>query len=162
MVRSFHLGRSALHPSGILRRAVRCREGQRRSECRILRIILSIQFAAVRLYDSADSIQTKTVMPLADFPKRLTAPIVDGQVKSGFRLLERKEELIVIYFSSRNQHAIATIVPKSIGKKFDKRFLQKLRIDIQHRVADVNVPSDFRSFVREVAIDFLTKIFHEI
>ena len=91
---------------------------------------MGIQFAAVRLYDSADSIQTKTVMALADFPKRLTAPIVDGRVKSGFRLLKRKEELVVIYFGGRNKRALATIMPKSIGKKFDKCLLQKLRINV--------------------------------
>ena len=82
------------------------------------------------IYDSADSIQTKTVMALADFPKRLTAPMVGGQIKSGFRLLERKEELVVIYFGSRNERSLATIMPKSIGKKLGKRFLQKLRINI--------------------------------
>ena len=92
--------------------------------------MLGIQFAAVGLYDSADSIQTKTVMALADFPKRLTAPIVGRQVKSGFQLLERKEELVVIYFGSRNERALATIMPKSIGKKLGKRFLQKLGINI--------------------------------
>ena len=92
--------------------------------------MLRIQFAAVGLYDSADSIQTKTVMALADFPKRLTAPIVGRQVKSGFQLLERKEELVVIYFGSRNEWAPVTIVPKSVGKKLGKRFLQKLRINI--------------------------------
>ena len=93
-------------------------------------IMLGIQFAAVGLYDSADSIQTKTVMALADFPKRLTAPIAGGQVKSGFRLLERKEELVLVYLGSRNKHVLAIIVPKSIGKKFHKRFLRKLRINI--------------------------------
>ena len=92
--------------------------------------MLGIQFAAVGLYDSADSIQTKTVMALADFPKRLTAPIVGRQVKSGFQLLERKEELVVIYFGSRNERALVTIMSKSIGKKLGKRFLQKLGINI--------------------------------
>ena len=92
-------------------------------------IMLGIQFAAVGLYDSPYSIQTKTVMALADFPKRLTAPISGGQVKSAFRLLERKEEPLVINLGSRNKHALATIVSKSVGKKFDKRFLQKLRIN---------------------------------
>ena len=92
--------------------------------------MLRIQFAAVSLYDSADSIQTKTVMALADFPKRLTTPIVGGQFKSGFRLLERKEKSVVIYFGSRNKRAFATIMPKSIAKKLGKRFLQKLRINI--------------------------------
>ena len=92
--------------------------------------MLGIQFAAVGLYDSADSIQTKTVMALADFPKRLTAPIVGRQVKSGFQLLERKEELVVIYFGSRNEWAFVTIVPKSVGKKLGKHFQQKLRINI--------------------------------
>ena len=92
-------------------------------------IMLGIQFAAVGLYDSADSIQTKTVMALADFPKRLAAPIVGRQVKSGFQLLERKEEPLVIYLGSRNKHALATIVPKGIGKKLDKDFLQQLRIN---------------------------------
>ncbi len=91
--------------------------------------MLGIQFAAVGLYDSADSIQTKTVMALADFPKRLTAPIVGGQVKSAFRFLERKEESVVIHLGSRDKHTIATIVSKSVGKKFDKRFLQKLGIN---------------------------------
>jgi len=92
-------------------------------------IMLGIQFAAVGLYDSPDSIQTKTVMALADFMKRFTAPIVGGQVKPALRLLERKEEPLVIYLGSRNKHALATIVPKGIGKKFDKDFLQKLRIN---------------------------------
>ena len=40
------------------------------------RIILSMQFAAVGLYDSADAIQTKAIMALADFPKRFAPPIL--------------------------------------------------------------------------------------
>src|SRR5437764_5435391 len=99
------------------------------NERRIIGIMLGIQFAAVGLYDSSDSIQTKTVMALADFMKRFTGPIVGGQVESVFRLLEHKEEPLIIYLGGCNKHAVTTIVPKGSGKKFDKRFLQKLRIN---------------------------------
>ena len=68
---------------------------------------MSIQFATVGLYDNANSIQTKTVMAMADFPKRFAAPIVGRRVELGFRLLERKEELVVIYFGRRNERALA-------------------------------------------------------
>jgi hypothetical protein len=96
----------------------------------MFRIILSIQFAAVGLYDSANAIQTKSVMALADFPKRLTGPIVGGQVKLGFRFLERKEESVIVYFGSRNKYALVTCVHKGIGKKLGEGFLQKLRINV--------------------------------
>jgi hypothetical protein len=41
-----------------------------------IRIILSVQVAAVRLCDSAKPIQTKPIMALRDFPKRFATPIL--------------------------------------------------------------------------------------
>ncbi len=49
---------------------------KRGNERRSVRIILSMQFAAVRLYDSAHAIQTKTIMAQADFPNRFAPPIL--------------------------------------------------------------------------------------
>ncbi len=96
-----------------------------------IRIIVSIHFATVGLYDSADAIETKTVMALTDFSKRLTSPIVGGHVKLAFWLLHSKEELAILHFDNHNNIALAATVPKGVGKKLDKRFLQKLRINIQ-------------------------------
>jgi len=49
---------------------------KRCDERRHVRIILSMQFAAVGLYDSAHAIQTKTIMAETDFPKRFAPPIL--------------------------------------------------------------------------------------
>src|SRR5207249_10355275 len=98
----------------------------------------------------------------ADFMKRFTGPIVGGQVESVFQLLEHKEEPLIIYLGGCNKHAVATIVPKGIGQKFDKGFLQKQRINTYHRVAELRVPIDFRSFSGAVAADFVTQMVHGI
>ena len=109
-------------------------------------IILSLQLSAVRFYDSADAIQTKTVMALSDVSKRFTSPIVGVRSKAAFWFIERKQELAIADSGARNQCALAAIVPKSVGKKLDKHFLQQLRINIQHRVPKLNVPGDLRAF----------------
>src|ERR1700746_960952 len=99
-------------------------------------------FAAVSLYDTANAIETKTVMALVDFPKRLTRPALGGQAKPALWLLKSKKESVLVHPGNRKKHAPVTIVTESIGKELCKGFLQKLRINIQHRVADLNVPGD--------------------
>ena len=123
---------------------------------------MSIYFAAVSLYDSANTIETKTVMALADFPKRLTGPAVGRQVKSALWLLKSKKESILVHPGNRKKRVPITIVTESIGKELCKGFLQKLRINIQHRVADLNVPGDRRALPGKIMIDFLAQVFHQI
>src|SRR5678815_703328 len=103
---------------------------KRRDERRSVRIILSMQFAAVRLYDSAHAIQTKTIMALADFPKRFAPPILGGQVKTSLWFMQGEEELVVIDFGFHQKRTFAAIMPKGIGEKLGKCLLQKLRINV--------------------------------
>jgi hypothetical protein len=80
-----------------------------------------MHFAAVGLYDSADAIETKPVMALADFPKRLASPIVQGHLKLGFWLLDGKKESSILRFGSHNDMAFTATMPESISKKLAKR-----------------------------------------
>ena len=96
---------------------------------------MSLHLATVGLYDSADAMQTKAVMVGTDFSKRLAPPVVGGPFKPGFRLLHNKKKLAIRDFGSHNDIALAANVPEGIGKKLAKRFLQKLGINIQHRIA---------------------------
>src|SRR5882724_1080775 len=121
-----------------------------------------MHLATVGLYDSADAVQTKTVMVGTDFSKRLAPPIVGGSFKWGFWLLHNKKKLAILHFDSHNEIGLAANVPEGVGKKLAKRFLQKLRINIQHRVTDLNVPGDCRAFPGEITVDFLTQIFREV
>src|SRR5438128_1267757 len=105
-----------------------------------------MHFTTVGLYDSADAVQTKTVMVGTDFPKRLAPPVVGSPFKPGFRLLHNKKKLAILHFDSHNDIAFAANVPEGVGKKLAKRFLQKLGINIQYRVPDLNVPGDCRAF----------------
>ena len=45
---------------------------------------MRLQLTAVRFYNGADAIQTKTVMTLADLPERFASPILRGRIKSRF------------------------------------------------------------------------------
>ena len=73
---------------------------------------MSIQFAAVSLYDTPDAIQTKTIMTLAHFPERFAPPILGRQVKMSLGFTEGEEESLVIDFRSRNKRTFTTIVPE--------------------------------------------------
>src|ERR1051325_7037205 len=108
--------------------------------------------ATVGLYDSADAMQTKTVMVGADFSKRLVPPVLGDSFKGGFWLLHNKKKLAILRFDSHNDISLATSVPAGVGKKLVKRFLQKLRINIQHRVPHLNVPGDCRAFPGEIMV----------
>src|SRR6266480_5266214 len=103
---------------------------KRGNERRSVRIILSMQFAAVRLYDSPHAIQTKPIMAVADFPKRFAPPILGGQVKTSLWFMQGEEELVVIGFGFHDERTFATIMPKGIGEELGKCLLQKLRINV--------------------------------
>src|SRR5437588_5527459 len=133
-----------------------------RNKRRNFRIILNIQIAAVSFYDSADAIQTKTIMALAHFPKRFASPILGGQVKTSLRFMQGEEKSLVIDLRARDKRTLATIVPESIGEKLGKCFLEKLRINIQHPVIELNVPGDFPALLWEIAVDLFAQILHKI
>src|SRR5204863_2404758 len=101
-------------------------------------------------------------MALTDLQNWLTRPALGGQVKSAFWLLKGKKESVLVHLRNRSKGAPITIVTESIGKELYKHFLQKLRINTQHRAADLNVPGDCRFFPGEIMIDFLAQIFHQI
>src|SRR5436190_453558 len=121
-----------------------------------------MQFAAVGLYDSADAIQTKTIMAQTDLPKRFAPPILRSKLKTILWFIESEAEPVVVDFGFRQNPAFATVMPESIGEKLGKYFLQKLRINVQHRVARLNLPGDFGVLLWEIVVNFPAQVFHEI
>jgi hypothetical protein len=87
------------------------------------RIILRLQLTAVRFYDGADAIQTKTVMTLAYVPEGFASPILRGRLKSRFRFVESKEQSVIVDPGLRQQCAVAAIMLEGICKKLHKYFL---------------------------------------
>jgi hypothetical protein len=124
--------------------------------------MLSMQFAAVGFYDSSDAIQTKTIMALTDFPKRLTPPVSGGQVKTSLWFMEREAESVFVDSRSRKKLAFATIVPEGVGEKLGKCFFEKLRINIQRPIAGLNVPRNLGAFFWEIVSDFRAQILHKV
>ena len=124
----------------------RHRECHRRNERRGLGVILSLQLSAVRFYDSADAVQTKTIMSLSDVAERFPSPMLRFRRESGFGFMEREQEPPVVDSGPCNQCALAAIVLKSVGKKLNKHFLEQLRINIQHSVFKLHVPYNFLAF----------------
>src|SRR5262249_47542869 len=115
----------------ILFRRLAChRKRKRRNKRRNVRVILSVQFAIVRFYDSARPIQTKTIMTLGDFPKRFASPILRRRIKARLWLMKREQEPGISDFRCCNNRAFATIMEKGILGELAKYFLQKLWINI--------------------------------
>src|SRR5262249_13866217 len=104
-------------------------------------------------YDSARAIQTKTIMTLGDFPKGFASPILRVRIKARLWLAECEKELVVTDFSTPNNYAFPTIMAKCIHDELAKYFLQKLWINIQHRVSELNVPRDFGAFLGQIVLD---------
>ena len=124
----------------------RHRECHCRNERRGFGIVLSLQLSAVRLYDSADAVQTKTIMSLSDVAERFPSPILRFRRENRFWLMEREQEPSIADSGPCNQWAFAAIVPESVGKKLNKYFLEQLRINIQHPVLKLHVPCDLLVF----------------
>src|SRR6516225_10096894 len=125
-------------------------------------MILSMQFAAVGLYDSAGAVQTKTIMALSGFPNWFAPPILRGQVKTILWFMESKEESGVVDFGFRQKPAFTAVMAESVGEKLGNHFLQKLRINVQHRVARLNLPVDFCGLLWEIVANLPAQVFHEI
>ena len=121
----------------------RHRECHCRNERRSFGIVLSLQLSAVRFYDSADTVQTKTIMSLSDVAERLPAPILRFRRESRFWFMESEQQPPIADSGPCNQCALAAIVPESVGKKLNKYFLEQLRINIQYPVLKLHVPCDF-------------------
>ena len=124
----------------------RHREYHCRNERRSFGIISSLQLSAVRFYDSADAVQTKTIMSLSDVAERFPSPILRFRRENRFWLMEREQEPPIADSGPCNQWAFAAIVPESVGKKLNKYFLEQLRINIQHPVLKLHVPCDLLVF----------------
>src|SRR5947199_10829781 len=112
----------------------RHRECHCRNERRCFGIVLSLQLSAVRFYDSADAVQTKTIMSLSDVAERFPPPILRIRRENRFWFMEGEHEPPIADSGSCNQCAVAAIVLKSVGKNLHKYFLKQLRINIQHPV----------------------------
>src|ERR1041385_367473 len=78
------------------------------------------------------------------------------------RFMESEEELVIVDFGFRQQWAFAAVMPKRVGKKLGKYFLQKLRINVQHRVATLNLPGDLVFLFWEILVDLFAQVFDEI
>jgi len=124
----------------------RHRECHCRNERRSFGIVLSLQLSAVRFYDSADAVQTKTIMSLSDVAERFPSPILRFQRENRFRLMEREQEPPIANSGPCNQCALAAIVPESVGKKLHKHFLEQLRINIEYPVLKFHVPCNLVAF----------------
>ena len=124
----------------------RHRECHRRNERRGLGVILSLQLSAVRFYDSADAVQTKTIMSLSDVAEWFPPPILRIRRENRFWFVEAKQKPALADSGSCNQCAFAAIVLESIGKKLHKYFLEQLRINSQHPVLKLHVPCNLVVF----------------
>ena len=124
----------------------RHRECHCRNERRCFGIVLSLQLSAVRFYDSADAVQTKTIMSLSDVAERFPSPILRFRRENRFWFMEREQEPPIADCSRCNQCALSAIVPESVGEKLRKYFLEQLRINIEYPVLKLHVPCDFVVF----------------
>ena len=89
----------------------RHRERHCRNERRSFGIVLSLQLSAVRFYDSADAVQTKTIMSLSDAAERFPSPILRFRRENRFWFMEREQEPPITDSGPCNQCALAAIVP---------------------------------------------------
>src|SRR5882762_6045797 len=124
----------------------RHRESHCRNERRGFGIVLSLQLSAVRFYDSADAVQTKTIMSLSDVAERFPSPILRFRRENRFWFVEAELELSIADSGRCNQWALTAIVLESVGKKLNKYFLEQLRINVQYPVLKLHVPCDFLVF----------------
>src|SRR6267154_418878 len=92
----------------------RHRECHCRNERRSFGIILSLQLSAVRLYDSADAVQTKTIMSLSDVAERFSSPILRFRRENRLRFTEREQEPPIADSGPCNQCALAAIMLESV------------------------------------------------
>ena len=124
----------------------RHRECHCRNERRCFGIVLSLQLSAVRFYDSANTVQTKTIMSLSDVAERFPSPILRFRRENRFWFMEREQETPIADSRPGNQWALAAIVPESVGKKLHKYFLEQLRINIEYPVLKLHIPCDLVVF----------------
>ena len=124
----------------------RHRECHCRNERRSLRIVLSLQVSAVRLYDSPGAIQAQAIMSLSDVAEWFPPPILRIRRENCFWFLEGEHEPPIANSGPCNQCTLAAIVLESVGKKLDKYFPQELRINSQHPVLKLHVPGDLVVF----------------
>ena len=124
----------------------RHRECHCRNERRSFGIVLSLQLSAVRFYDSADAVQTKTIMSLSDVAERFPSPILRFRRENRFWFMEREQEPPIADSGPCNQCALAAIMLKSVGKKLHKHFLEQLRINIEYPVLKFHVPCNLVAF----------------
>ena len=103
---------------------------------------MSLQLSAVRFYDSAYAVQTKTIMSLCDVAKRFPSPILCFRRENRFWFMQAEQEPPIADSGSCNQCALAAIVPESVGKKLDKYFLEQRRINIECPALKLRVPCD--------------------
>ena len=118
------------------------RECHCRKERRSFGIVFSLQLSAVRFYDSADAVETKTIMSLFDAAEWFPPPILRIRRENRFWFVEAEQELPIADSGSCNHRAVAAIVLESVGKKLNKYFLEQLRINIQYPVLKLHVPCD--------------------
>ena len=124
----------------------RHRECHCRNKRRGFGVVLSLQLSAVRFYDSADAVQTKTIMSLSDVAEWFPPPILRIRRENRFWFVEAEQEPPIADSGSCNQCALAAIVLESVGKKLHKYFLEQLRINIQYPVLKLHVPCDLVVF----------------
>src|SRR5437870_7574370 len=92
----------------------------------------------------------------------MSPPLDSGQDKTSLWIVQSEEKLVVVDFGFREERTFAPIMPKGIGEKLGKCFLQKLRINVQHRIAELPLPTDFAAVLWEIVLDLRAQIFDKI
>src|SRR5258705_10305312 len=131
----------------------RHRECHCRDKRRGLAIVFSLQLSAVRFYDSADAVQTKTIMSLPDVAERFPSPILRFRRENRFWFMEAEQESPISDSGPCNQCALGAIVLESVGKKLSKYFLEQLRINIEYPALKFHVPCNLVVFFLKIALD---------
>src|SRR6185312_16540188 len=88
-----------------------------RNERRGFGIILRLHLSAVRLYDSPNAVQTKTIMSLSHVAERFPPPILCIRRENRFWFVEAEQKPSIADSGSCNNCAATAIVLKSVGKK---------------------------------------------
>src|SRR5262249_29761322 len=126
---------------------------QFRNQHRGFGIVLSLQLATVRFYDTAGAIQTKAIMSLSDVAEWFPPPIVRIRRKGCFRFVKGEQEPSVADSGFCNQGAFPAMVLEGVGKKLSKYFLEQLRIDVQRTLQILYFPRDLVVFFWKITFD---------
>ena len=91
---------------------------------------MSADSAMVRLKNTARPEEAKAIMPATIPPEGTASPIFRFAIKVRFRLTQDKFDRSAIEVRFENEEAFSTLVSRGVAKELEKRFLQKMRVDL--------------------------------